>query len=174
ERADTEWKFARSKLWISFFEEGGTCPPPFNIIPAPKSLYYLLSWLYKKFCGQTKAAKKEHMRTIRSIMRNLVRRYVTVEQRKAENQGVTEDDVNEIKQDISAFRCELVEILKNSGMNTSTATSTGQGILPRGSTGGKKNRQKERRLMKGFNLGVNSISTSLSLGTSMVLPATVE
>ena len=31
-------------------------------------------------------------------MRNLVRRYVTVEQRKAENQGVTEDDVNEIKQ----------------------------------------------------------------------------
>ncbi|GBP06445.1 Transient receptor potential-gamma protein [Eumeta japonica] len=46
------------------------------------------------------------------IMRNLVRRYVTVEQRKAESQGVTEDDVNEIKQDISAFRCELVEILK--------------------------------------------------------------
>lgn len=66
-------------------------------------------------------------------MRNLVRRYVTVEQRKAENQGVTEDDVNEIKQDISAFRCELVEILKNSGMNTSTAAATGQGILPRGS-----------------------------------------
>ncbi|MPC85040.1 Transient receptor potential-gamma protein [Portunus trituberculatus] len=66
-------------------------------------------------------------------MRNLVRRYVTVEQRKAENQGVTEDDVNEIKQDISAFRCELVEILKNSGMNTSTATATGQGIPSRGS-----------------------------------------
>lgn len=54
-------------------------------------------------------------------MRNLVRRYVTVEQRKTENQGVTEDDVNEIKQDISAFRFELIEILKNSGMNTSTA-----------------------------------------------------
>ena len=37
-------------------------------------------------------------------MRNLVRRYVTQEQRKAENEGVTEDDVNEIKNDISAFR----------------------------------------------------------------------
>lgn len=60
-------------------------------------------------------------------MRNLVRRYVTVEQRKAEGEGVTEDDVNEIKQDISAFRCELIEILKNSGMNTSTATGTGTG-----------------------------------------------
>lgn len=62
-------------------------------------------------------------------MRNLVRRYVTVEQRKAENQGVTEDDVNEIKQDISAFRFELIEILKNSGMNTSTAHS-GMGKSP--------------------------------------------
>jgi hypothetical protein len=62
-------------------------------------------------------------------MRNLVRRYVTVEQRKAEGEGVTEDDVNEIKQDISAFRCELIEILKNSGMNTSTASGTGTGTV---------------------------------------------
>lgn len=62
-------------------------------------------------------------------MRNLVRRYVTVEQRKAESQGVTEDDVNEIKQDISAFRCELVEILKGSGMNTSTASGQGAGMF---------------------------------------------
>lgn len=60
-------------------------------------------------------------------MRNLVRRYVTVEQRKAESQGVTEDDVNEIKQDISAFRCEIVEILKGSGMNTSSAAGQGAG-----------------------------------------------
>lgn len=60
-------------------------------------------------------------------MRNLVRRYVTVEQRKAESQGVTEDDVNEIKQDISAFRCELVEILKNSGMDTNVTAGQGGG-----------------------------------------------
>ncbi|XP_034946902.1 transient receptor potential-gamma protein isoform X2 [Chelonus insularis] len=160
ERADIEWKFARSKLWISYFEEGGTVPPPFNIIPTPKSMWYIGQWIYRKFCGHSKAAKKEHMRTIRkkakqaserdfryqSIMRNLVRRYVTVEQRKTEGEGVTEDDVNEIKQDISAFRCELIEILKKSGMNTSTSSGTGTGA------GGKKNRQKERRLMKGFNI----------------------
>ncbi|XP_071559770.1 transient receptor potential-gamma protein isoform X1 [Temnothorax nylanderi] len=170
ERADVEWKFARSKLWISYFEEGGTVPPPFNIIPTPKSAWYIAQWVYRKLCGHSRAAKKEHMRTIRrkvkqaserdfryqSIMRNLVRRYVTVEQRKAENEGVTEDDVNEIKQDISAFRCELIEILKNSGMNTSTAASSGtDGSLKELSlgAGGKKNRQKERRLMKGFNIG---------------------
>ncbi|XP_046395034.1 transient receptor potential-gamma protein-like [Ischnura elegans] len=161
ERADTEWKFARSKLWISYFEEGGTVPPPFNVIPTPKSAWHFARWLHRRLCGHSRSAKKEHMRTIRrkvkqaserdfryqSIMRNLVRRYVTVEQRKAESQGVTEDDVNEIKQDISAFRCELIEILKNSGMNTSTAAGHGgQGA------GGKKNRQKERRLMKGFNI----------------------
>ncbi|KAG5676185.1 hypothetical protein PVAND_006034 [Polypedilum vanderplanki] len=169
ERADTEWKFARSKLWISYFEEGATCPPPFNIIPTPKSLMYFLQWLRRKFFGQSKAIKKEHMKTIRkvkqaserdfryqSIMRNLVRRYVTVQQRKAESQGVTEDDVNEIKQDISAFRCELVEILKNSGMNTSTAAGGA------GGAGGKKNRQKERRLMKGFNVAPSIGSTSLT------------
>ncbi|XP_033609925.1 transient receptor potential-gamma protein isoform X1 [Cryptotermes secundus] len=168
ERADVEWKFARSKLWISYFEEGGSVPPPFNIIPTPKSVWYFIQWLHRKLCGHSRAAKKEHMRTIRrkvkqaserdfryqSIMRNLVRRYVTVEQRKAEGEGVTEDDVNEIKQDISAFRCELIEILKNSGMNTSTASGTGTGA------GGKKNRQKERRLMKGFNIAPAPSSTT--------------
>lgn len=90
-----------------------------------------------------------------SIMRNLVRRYVTVQQRRAESEGVTEDDVNEIKQDISAFRCELVEILKNSGMNTATDFSTN-------GPGGKKNRQKERRLMKGFHVAPSMGSTTLT------------
>ncbi|KAL0884290.1 hypothetical protein ABMA27_016274 [Loxostege sticticalis] len=160
ERADVEWKFARSKLWISYFEEGGTAPPPFNVVPSPKTLLYAWRWLQRRMCGHARA-KREHMRTIRrkakqanerdfryqAIMRNLVRRYVTVQQRRAESGGVTEDDVNEIKQDVSAFRCELVEILRNSGMNTSTANAGAPG-----GGGGKKNRQKERRLMKGFNI----------------------
>ena len=59
---------------------------------------------------------------VKEIMRNLVRRYVTQEQRKAENEGVTEDDVNEIKNDISAFRFEIIEIMRESGMNTSSAS----------------------------------------------------
>ncbi|XP_030557070.1 transient receptor potential-gamma protein [Drosophila novamexicana] len=169
ERADVEWKFARSKLWISYFEEGGTCPPPFNIIPTPKSIWYASKWMRQMFCSGSSAARREHLKTIRrkaqqasdrdfkyqQIMRNLVRRYVTVEQRKAESQGVTEDDVNEIKQDISAFRCELVEILKNSGMDTNVTAGQGGG-------GGKKNRQKERRLMKGFNIAPPGSTSSLA------------
>lgn len=65
ERADVEWKFARSKLWISYFEEGGTVPPPFNVIPTHKTVWYIVQWLQRKFCGHSRAAKKEHMRTIR-------------------------------------------------------------------------------------------------------------
>ena len=59
---------------------------------------------------------------VQAIMRNLVRRYVTQEQRKAENEGVTEDDVNEIKNDISAFRFELIEIMRQSGMKVTSAS----------------------------------------------------
>ena len=84
-----------------------------------------------------------------TIMRNLVRRYVTQvnhnheenndevqeqrrgssgetvvdkslfqEQRKAENEGVTEDDVNEIKNDISAFRFSKIISIVISEINT--------------------------------------------------------
>lgn len=45
DHADIEWKFARTKLWMSYFEEGGTLPSPFNIIPSPKSVFYLIGWI---------------------------------------------------------------------------------------------------------------------------------
>merc|ERR1719233_1109168 len=102
----------------------------------------------KKKLSQASERDKKYQ----AIMRNLVRCYVTQEQRKAENEGVTEDDVNEIKNDISAFRFELIEIMRASGMNTQSATG------PSG-PGGKKNRQKERRLMKGFLSTAGTIST---------------
>lgn len=40
--ADVEWKFARSKLYLSYFREGLTLPVPFNILPSPKAIFYLL------------------------------------------------------------------------------------------------------------------------------------
>nr|XP_046179279.1 short transient receptor potential channel 7-like [Oncorhynchus gorbuscha] len=40
--ADVEWKFARAKLWMSYFDEGRTLPAPFNMVPSPKSWYYLV------------------------------------------------------------------------------------------------------------------------------------
>ncbi|MEE6479264.1 hypothetical protein FKM82_012193 [Ascaphus truei] len=48
EDADVEWKFARAKLWLSYFDEGRTLPAPFNLVPSPKSFYYLM--LRVKMC----------------------------------------------------------------------------------------------------------------------------
>lgn len=85
---------------------------------------------FYKIIKQTWLVYDYNGRVRQAIMRNLVRRYVTVQQRRAECGGVTEDDVNEIKQDVSAFRCELVEILRNSGMNTSTVNAGAPGSGP--------------------------------------------
>ncbi|XP_016339042.1 short transient receptor potential channel 2-like [Sinocyclocheilus anshuiensis] len=48
--ADVEWKFARSKLYLSYFREGLTMPVPFNIIPSPKALFYTLRSICQKIC----------------------------------------------------------------------------------------------------------------------------
>jgi transient receptor potential cation channel subfamily C member 4 len=42
ERADVEWKFARTMLWISYFEDGDTLPPPFNLFPTMKNIKQFL------------------------------------------------------------------------------------------------------------------------------------
>lgn len=53
-----------------------------------------------------------------TVLRLLIRRYVTAEQKKRDEFGITEDDVREIRQDISTFRYELIDILKKNGMRT--------------------------------------------------------
>nr|KAF6439387.1 transient receptor potential cation channel subfamily C member 6 [Molossus molossus] len=56
--ADVEWKFARAKLWFSYFEEGRTLPVPFNLVPSPKSLFYLLLKLKKWISELCQSHKK--------------------------------------------------------------------------------------------------------------------
>lgn len=51
-------------------------------------------------------------------MKLLVRRFVTAEQRKRDDFGITEDDVMEIRQDISTLRFELIDIFNKNGMKT--------------------------------------------------------
>ncbi|XP_043382916.1 short transient receptor potential channel 2 isoform X2 [Chelonia mydas] len=48
--ADVEWKFARSKLYLSYFREGLTLPVPFNIVPTPKSLFYAVRGIFRFIC----------------------------------------------------------------------------------------------------------------------------
>ncbi|ODM97381.1 Transient-receptor-potential-like protein [Orchesella cincta] len=127
EKADTEWKFARTKLWLSYFDEDSTLPSPFNLIPTPKQIKRLLGRVIpggKKGKSNSKAKEarfnelREQAREYTAVMRALVWRYISgMHQTKEEESVVTEDDVNEVKGEISALRCDLVEMFRNNGMN---------------------------------------------------------
>ncbi|MEJ1277513.1 transient receptor potential cation channel subfamily C member 4 [Cricetulus griseus] len=119
DHADIEWKFARTKLWMSYFEEGGTLPTPFNVIPSPKSLWYLVKWIWTHLCKKKMRRKPESFGTIGEVMRNLVKRYVAAMIREAKTEeGLTEENVKELKQDISSFRFEVLGLLRGSKLST--------------------------------------------------------
>ena len=43
---DVEWKFARTNLYMDYIKDFASLPPPFNIIPSPKSVVRILC----RFC----------------------------------------------------------------------------------------------------------------------------
>ncbi|CAN8012594.1 unnamed protein product [Ixodes pacificus] len=152
---DREWKFARSKLWMGYFDEGSTLPPPFNLVISPKSVWYFLRCLLRlcrflckktffrrprfdhssvkpeaqdpmyvgnipgkvhqkkaatgaatvslRFNGQASTAQYQE------VMKRLVNRYIHRAKKQLRQDGVNEDDLLEIKQDISSLRFELRE-----------------------------------------------------------------
>uniref|UniRef100_A0A3B3CYC5 Transient receptor potential cation channel, subfamily C, member 4b n=1 Tax=Oryzias melastigma TaxID=30732 RepID=A0A3B3CYC5_ORYME len=127
DHADIEWKFARTKLWMSYFEEGGTLPPPFNIIPSPKSVCYLFRWITKHLCRRQTKIIRQTFETLgtraannvrlnheyQEVMKNLVKRYVAAMIRDAKTEeGLTEENFKELKQDISSFRYEVLGMMK--------------------------------------------------------------
>ena len=63
------------------------------------------------------------------------------EQKKAEEFGITEDDVSEIRQDINKFRFELVDILRKNNFDIGK-------VRNEGCYGGRRAKQMERRIMK--------------------------
>ncbi|XP_012886917.1 PREDICTED: short transient receptor potential channel 4 isoform X3 [Dipodomys ordii] len=143
DHADIEWKFARTKLWMSYFEEGGTLPTPFNVIPSPKSLWYLVKWIWTHLCKKKMRRKPESFGTIgvrtqhrraadnlrrhhqyQEVMRNLVKRYVAAMIRDAKTEeGLTEENFKELKQDISSFRFEVLGLLRGSKLSTIQSAS---------------------------------------------------
>ncbi|XP_040907822.1 short transient receptor potential channel 4-like isoform X2 [Toxotes jaculatrix] len=113
DHADIEWKFARTKLWMSYFEEGATLPAPFNIIPSPKSSWYLMCWIKKQVCKRTNSKRPETFGSLGEVLRNLVKRYVAAMIRDAKTEeGLTEENFKELKQDISSFRYEVMGMMK--------------------------------------------------------------
>ncbi|KAL3057680.1 hypothetical protein OYC64_008024 [Pagothenia borchgrevinki] len=130
--SDVEWKFARAKLWFSYFEHGGTLSVPFNLVPSPKSVLSLLlgirELLWDGPKGKIKGNSNDEMELNKlrqqsdpsvdaslcptrhqSIMNRLVKRYIVKAQRDKENDEINEGELKEIKQDISSLRYELLE-----------------------------------------------------------------
>lgn len=63
-----------------------------------------------------------------------------------EMEPVTEDDVHELKTDLSSWRCELLDILHRNGMDIGSVDKKEKTVL------GKKMKVWERRLMKDFQV----------------------
>ncbi|XP_041075697.1 short transient receptor potential channel 5-like [Polyodon spathula] len=163
DHADIEWKFARTKLWMSYFDEGGTLPPPFNIIVSPKSIWYLCVWLHRQLCpGKSRDEehkKRENFKTFterhadiliqnqhyQEVIRNLVKRYVASMIRSAKtDEGLTEENFKELKQDISSFRYEVLDLLGNRKPPRRTYSSSSDATLKDeiNDNGGSKSKSK--------------------------------
>ncbi|CAG5054107.1 unnamed protein product [Parnassius apollo] len=147
--SDVEWKFARARLWMSYFEENATLPPPFNIFPTPK-LFCKLSGLRQKDKLRKMKIKeqkeKEYDIRYTAVMRALVWRYVSSVHRKMDEEPVTEENINELKSDVSALRYELLEVFEKNGMDVSFTDRKEKTVLA------KRTKIWERRLMKDFQV----------------------
>merc|ERR1719483_285578 len=144
ERSDQEWKFSRSKLRISYFDAGSTVPVPFNMMPSPKSIFRVLCCKKNIKRDFNDEEKDDAIKRYNNVMKNIIRRYITHEQRKSEDFSITEDDIQEVRQDISSFKYELLDILKKNKM-----------VVPenkRDKSMGRKSKNMERQIQKGFQI----------------------
>ncbi|XP_048122115.1 short transient receptor potential channel 1 [Alosa alosa] len=123
---DKEWKFARAKLWLSYFDDKCTLPPPFNILPSPKTLCYLVTSLSKWVCSHTSTGRVKRQNSLKEwrnlkqkrdenyqkIMCCLVHRYLTSTRQKMQSTDqATVENLNDLRQDLSKFRNEMRDLL---------------------------------------------------------------
>ncbi|KAG8194405.1 hypothetical protein JTE90_011017 [Oedothorax gibbosus] len=156
ERSDTEWKFARTTLFMNYFEEGNTLPPPFNIFPTMKHLLRLFrkKKSFKDMSIRKQETKmKERDSIYQGVMCNLVWRYVTAQQKDMETHPVTEDNINELRQDVYTFRHDLIRVFKSNGMKVADIEKDKVDVT------GKRVQIRKRRLIKDFSIGLMEVFT---------------
>lgn len=79
---------------MSYFEEGATLPAPFNIIPSPKSFWYLICWIKKQVCKRTSSKRPETFGTLGvSRASNVLILYVFLTDRKKIEKRIYETGV---------------------------------------------------------------------------------
>lgn len=123
ENADIEWKFARTSVWLMFLEKGSTMPPPFNLIPNPKSIWASLKWL-KEICRGNSSARfsaerccyyeeddipEYTMEEYEILMGHLVKRYLRItEKQHYQDRANDISELQNLYHGISSFPDELL------------------------------------------------------------------
>ncbi|XP_077977237.1 short transient receptor potential channel 4-like [Glandiceps talaboti] len=130
ENSDTEWKFARSELWMDYFKDGATLPPPFNMVPTPHTIISSAQYVWNKTCAHrfgkelTWAPRKQSIvednytsvffsLTFQDVCKQLVLRYLAEKAsiaRESGEGGAFKEELMTIKQDMSLIRYEIYGI----------------------------------------------------------------
>ncbi|XP_042355809.1 short transient receptor potential channel 2-like [Plectropomus leopardus] len=163
--ADVEWKFARSKLYLSYFREGLTMPVPFNIIPSPKAVFYIIRGIFRKICccctcnsetkyppitSMTSGKKSEDSQLPyrQQVIRALVQRYIESARREFEETKRKDigNRITELTKTISRMHTDMKvvqQLLMDDG-HTDALNKDGSSFLGKYIIGAKNN-------FRGFN-----------------------
>ena len=119
---DVEWKVARTKVWLSYFDEGSTLPPPFNLIPTPKTLCKLASWFcscgakrtgwsLERCCYVVETAPPTDYSQYDSLMVRLIQRYLNTKEREERAKAASLASLDDVKQLLKEVRMKLYELV---------------------------------------------------------------
>uniref|UniRef100_A0A3B3UWJ8 Transient receptor potential cation channel subfamily C member 2b n=1 Tax=Poecilia latipinna TaxID=48699 RepID=A0A3B3UWJ8_9TELE len=151
--ADVEWKFARSKLYLSYFREGLTMPVPFNIIPSPKAVFYVLG-TFKRLCcccnfnSEQKyppiPSMEDNLPYRQQVIRALVQRYIESARREfEETKRKIGNRITELNKAVSRMHLEMKgiqQLLMTDGHAANDAlTKDGSSVLGKYIIGAKNN-----------------------------------
>ncbi|KAK2881846.1 hypothetical protein Q8A73_022356 [Channa argus] len=177
--ADVEWKFARSKLYLSYFREGLTMPVPFNIIPSPKAFFYLLRGIFRQICccctfgseqkyppidsvPNDKGPEDSQLPYRQQVIRALVQRYIESARREFEETKRKDlgNRITELSKAVSRIHSDMKvvhQLLINDGhISNDALTKDGSSVLGKYIIGAKNN-------FRGFNSGQEHKNASLKV-----------
>uniref|UniRef100_UPI0037E6FFBB short transient receptor potential channel 2-like n=1 Tax=Semicossyphus pulcher TaxID=241346 RepID=UPI0037E6FFBB len=177
--ADVEWKFARSKLYLSYFREGLTMPVPFNIIPSPKAVFYIVRGIFRRICCCCTCNSEEKYPPIASMTNDkgsehpklpyrqqvigaLVQRYIESARKEFEETKRKDigNRITELSKAVSRMHNEMKviqQLLIDDGHSASDALNKeGSSILGKYIIGAKNN-------FRGFNSRQDDKNTSLKV-----------
>uniref|UniRef100_A0A8B9RLR7 Short transient receptor potential channel 2-like n=1 Tax=Astyanax mexicanus TaxID=7994 RepID=A0A8B9RLR7_ASTMX len=116
--ADVEWKFARSKLYLSFFREGLTMPVPFNIIPSPKALFYGISFRSDQSgstLNQSEGQGEGRVPYRLQVIKVLVQRYIAAARQEFEDTKNNDvgHRITELNKVVGRLDIEVMKVVEN-------------------------------------------------------------